>query len=76
MVSDTAERTLTVNTTCGWLLSVEGGSGDRLASGPYVGSRTVYVYDGRVQLQLSCSDGESSQQLSFPLKSYLPLVLR
>lgn len=76
IVSDTLSRSLTVNTTCAWLLSTGDDAGERLAGGPYVGTRTVHVDATRVNLQLSCSDGESTQALVFPLRVYLPLVRR
>lgn len=74
VISDTQARTLTVDTECAWLLSVNDGTGDRLVSGPYVGARTVNVYDTSLNLQLSCADGEEVQALSFPVYTYLPFV--
>jgi hypothetical protein len=76
VVSDTLSRTLTVTTQCAWILSAEDIGGERLAGGPYIGSRTMQVSPNAVSLQLSCSDGESTQALLFPSRIYLPLVLR
>jgi hypothetical protein len=76
VISDTASRTLTVTTDCAWILSVEDTTGERLASGPYVGSRTIQVNPNVVNLQLSCSDGERRDALLFPTRIYLPLILR
>ncbi|MFQ5612449.1 MAG: hypothetical protein ACE5H9_09980 [Anaerolineae bacterium] len=76
VISHTGNYTLTVQTECAWLLSADDGAGDRLVSGPYVGSRTVNVYDTSLNLQLSCADGESMQSLSYPVRIYLPLILR
>jgi len=76
VISDTLSRALTVTTQCAWILSVEDPTGERLASGPYVGSRTIQVSPNVVDLQFSCADGERTDALLFPTRIYLPVVLR
>jgi hypothetical protein len=76
VLSDTLSRALTVTTQCAWILSVEDPTGERLASGPYVGGRTIQVSPNVVDLQFSCADGERTEALLFPTRIYLPVVLR
>jgi hypothetical protein len=76
VTSDTYSRVLTVTTQCAWMLTSEDSQGERLVGGPYVGSNAVSVGPLQVNLQLSCSDGDTSQALLFPARIYLPLVIK
>ncbi len=76
---DDAARSLSVTTECAWLISETNEGLDRLVSGPYVGDKTITLPDQiKIHLQVSCGDGERTDDITMPLppRIYLPLTIR
>jgi hypothetical protein len=76
---DDTARSLSVTTECAWLISETNEGLDRLVSGPYVGSQTITLPDQiKIHLQVSCGDGERTDDITMPLppRIYLPLTIR